>query len=69
MNDEKPINRTDELIEEYIQLLRRENKRESNLKLQLALRLEGKAMAIVDALRKEAKDQNSSSPKGCESQR
>ena len=55
----KTKDRADLLIEEYLKLLRRENKRETNLKLQLALKLEGRAMAIVDALRKEAKNQNS----------
>ena len=58
--DDDIKDRADVLIEEYIQLLRREKKRESNLKLQLSLRLEGRAMAIVDALRKEAKNKNSS---------
>tara|TARA_B100000945_G_scaffold52286_1_gene37809 strand:- start:22 stop:645 length:624 start_codon:yes stop_codon:yes gene_type:complete len=58
--DDEIKDRADVLIEEYIQLLRRENKRESNLKLQLALRLEGRAMAIVDALRKEAKNKSTS---------
>ena len=48
--------RADALIDEYLKLLRREHKRETNLKLQLSLKLEGKAMAIVDALRKEAKN-------------
>ena len=54
--DDEIKDRADVLIEEYLKLLQRENKRETNLKLQLALRLEGRAMAIVDALRKEAKN-------------
>ena len=58
--DDEIKDRADVLIEEYIQLLLRENKRESNLKLQLELRLEGRAMAIVDALRKEAKNKSTS---------
>tara|TARA_X000000368_G_C22816646_1_gene617098 strand:+ start:134 stop:757 length:624 start_codon:yes stop_codon:yes gene_type:complete len=62
--DEETKDRADFLIDEYLKLLRREHKRETNLKLQLALRLEGKAMAIVDALRKEAKNQKSSKNEG-----
>ena len=64
VQDDEIKDRADVLIEEYIQLLRREKKRESNLKLQLALRLEGRAMAIVDALRKEAKNKNKSKHEG-----